>query len=62
MEQGIQQGMQKGLNEGILKGMLSAIRNIMESLNIPADQAMNLLKIPENDRPRYLKLLEETPA
>ena len=62
IQQGIQQGMQKGLNEGILKGMLSAIRNIMESMNIPADQAMNLLKVPENDRPQYLKLLEETPA
>jgi len=37
--------------------MLNAIRNIMEGLKYTAQQAMELLKIPASDQPKYLAKL-----
>jgi hypothetical protein len=46
----------KGVEEkGITKGILSSIRNLMESMNWSAEQAMNALKIPEEERSNYAK-------
>ena len=36
---------------------LDAIRNVMSGLNYSEDQAMDLLKIPDNERHRYIELL-----
>jgi len=48
-------------NEGIAKGReqerLDSIRNIMDSMNISADQAMTALKIPPEDQAKYLAKL-----
>lgn len=54
-ELGIEQGMEKGME----KGKLEAIRNLMDSLKLTAVQAMDALKIPEVDRPKYLELLKQ---
>jgi predicted transposase YdaD len=43
----------KGRIEGKEDARLEAIRNIMESLQITAREAMALLKLPEEDWPMY---------
>ena len=40
-------------NKGKEDAWLEAIRNIMESLQITAREAMALLKLPEEDWPMY---------
>jgi hypothetical protein len=45
----------KGVEEkGITRGILSSIQNLMESMSWSAEQAMNALKIPEEDRSKYV--------
>jgi predicted transposase YdaD len=39
--------------EGREKGLLSSIQNLMESLNLSVEQAMDALKIPERERTKY---------
>ena len=52
-------GKMEGLQEGIKKGLLSSIRNLMESMDWTADQAMNALKISEEDQEKYRMLLKK---
>lgn len=40
-----------------METLLTALQNLMESLNLSVDQAMNALKVPEADRPKYRELL-----
>jgi hypothetical protein len=48
----------KGVEEkGIAKGVLSSIQNLMESMSWSAEQAMNALKIPEEERSKYAEQL-----
>ena len=42
---------------GVDKSRLESIRNVMEGLKYTAQQAMDLLKIPENEQPKYLAKL-----
>lgn len=62
IEKGIAKGMEKGIAKGMEKGMangiLFSIKNIMESLNCSLDQAMAVLKIPEEEKPKYRDLLK----
>lgn len=44
---------QKGRAEGILE----SIKNLMQNMGIPVEQAMNLLGIPDADQPKYISLL-----
>lgn len=46
-----------GINEGTKKTMLSSIRNLMETLNFSAQQAMDALKIPADEQPKYAALI-----
>lgn len=55
VEKGIEKGKLEGKVEGIQEGIFSSIKNLMDSLNISADEAMNHLKVPENMRAEYLK-------
>ena len=61
-EEGIAEGIERGIEKGITKGafnnMLESIRNIMDGLNLPIDQAMNLLKVPETDRLKCKEMLQ----
>ena len=44
-------------DEGREEARLTSIRNLMESMKIPAQQAMDLLKIPEAEQETYLSKL-----
>jgi hypothetical protein len=48
-----EKGYNKGITQGITQGILSSIQNLMESMSWSAEQAMNALKIPENERSIY---------
>ena len=48
---------QEGIEEGIEKGIFSSIKNLMISLGLSLEEAMNALRIPENERRTYVKLL-----
>ena len=57
MEYGKNEGKIEGKNEGLIEGkreaQYEAIHNIMESLNMSMEQAMDVLKIPESERAKY---------
>lgn len=56
---GVEQGMAKGFEKGIENNTLSSIQNLMETLHLPVLDAMNALKVPEADRPKYLTMLKQ---
>ena len=60
-EKGRQEGIKEGLEEGLEKGtymtQLKNIRSIMEGLKYTSEQAMDLLKIPAEDRQEYASKL-----
>ena len=60
-EEGFEKGGEKGFNKyfetGWKKTTLKFIRNLMETMNVNAQQAFEMLKIPESDRSEYLKEL-----
>ena len=41
------------------KNYLSSIQSILKKTQLSVDQAMDLIDIPENDRPKYLELLNQ---
>ena len=43
--------------EGHVEGLVVAIRNLMASLNMSIEQAMDTLKIPQQDRPNLVARL-----
>ena len=58
LSQGVEEkGRIKGRAEGRAEGLLASIRNLMSSMGWTVDQAMAALKIPEEDRPKYAKML-----
>ena len=56
-EKGRIKGRAEGCAEGRAEGLLASIRNLMASMGWTVDQAMAALKIPEEDRPKYTKIL-----
>lgn len=48
------------LEAGIEKGTVTSIRNLIESMGWTVDQAMEVLKIPDQKREEYRKILELT--
>ncbi|MCD8365837.1 MAG: hypothetical protein LUC83_08540 [Clostridiales bacterium] len=48
---------EEGLEEGLEKGREESLRNIMETLKLPLEQAMDALKIPDSERAKYQALL-----
>lgn len=57
-EKGIRLGISQGINQGIKEGLITAIKNLMESMGWTEEQAMEALKIPENERTLYSSMLE----
>ena len=63
--EGIRKGIRKGKSEGRREGMrkgrregkAEAIRNLMESMSMTAEQAMKALKIPAGEFGKYMTLL-----
>lgn len=50
---------EKGITIGIERGTLQAIKNLMDTLKMTAEQAMTALKVPENERFKYASRLNE---
>jgi hypothetical protein len=44
------------------KETITYAKNVMKSLNLPAEKALELLGVPEADRPKYLQLLQAEKA
>ena len=59
IEQGIQKGIEQGIEQGIEKGILLSIRNLMETMGWSGEQAMEVLKIPEEEKSKYLDELKK---
>ena len=60
LSQGVEErGRIKGRAEGRTEGLLSSIRALMASMGWSAEQAMEALKLPETDRPKYADLLQK---
>ena len=57
-ERGIARGMAQGLERGMETGTLNAIRNLMETLKLTAEQAMEALKVPEAEKDKYVERLK----
>ena len=49
----------KGFAEGEAKGILKSIKNLVDSLGFTAEKAMDVLKIPVNERSVYFEKLKE---
>ena len=58
LQKGIQQGRQIGIQQGIQQALLDSLRNLMETMHLAADKAMEVLKIPNEEREKYIRLLE----
>ena len=62
LAQGVAEGMAKGMEKGMAKGIFDAnmgsIRAMVSELHLTVEQAMNVLKIPQNERERYKAALD----
>ena len=56
-EEGRKEGREEGRKEGAEIATLNSIKNLMETLEISAEKAMDLEKIPTEERERYLTKL-----
>lgn len=57
IEQGIEQGMEQGMKQGEAKGRLEMVKNLMRSLSLTAEKALETLCIPKNEWDNYLPKL-----
>ena len=58
LSQGI---LEKGLKQGREEGITDSLRNIMKSLKMTAEQAMEVLNIPQNELGKYKTMLNSMP-
>ena len=56
-EEGRKEGREEGRKEGRETANLNSIKNLMETLEISAENAMDLVKIPAEEREKYLAKL-----
>ena len=57
-ERGIAIGLERGMERGLETGTLNAIRKLMETLKLTAEQAMEALKVPEEEKVKYTGMLK----
>ncbi|MCD8098619.1 MAG: Rpn family recombination-promoting nuclease/putative transposase [Lachnospiraceae bacterium] len=57
LAEGRAEGREKGLAEGRADTILESIRNLMETLKLSADQAMEALKVPAGEREKYRAMI-----
>ena len=55
--EGRSEGRREGIRKGRREGKAEAIRNLMESMSLTAEQAMKALKIPSGEFDTYMTLL-----
>ena len=53
-EEGRKEGREEGRKEGTEIATLNSIKNLMETMAISAEKAMDLVKIPAEEREKYL--------
>ena len=58
MCEGLRELMADSKAEGREETLLNSIKNLMETLKLTAEQAMDALKIPDDDRKKYVSLLK----
>jgi flagellar biosynthesis/type III secretory pathway protein FliH len=54
---GFAEGRDTGFAEGHDEGLLAAVRGLVRRRGWSADEAMDVVDIPEDERPRYVALL-----
>lgn len=54
---GYKKGEEQGIEQGIEQGVLSSVRNLIDSMDITAEEAMKYLMIPEEKQKEYLDRL-----
>ena len=54
---GLKEGEKSGIRKGELQERIASIRNLMETLQLSVEQAMDALKIPQEERENYKKML-----
>ena len=59
IRKGIIQGREEGRKEGREEEKLNSIRNVMETLGLTMEQAMQALKIPKSEQEKYAHLLKQ---
>lgn len=47
----------EGRQEGLREGLLENVRAMTETLHFSVEQALDALKVPKADQPRYLAML-----
>ncbi len=57
--EGHAEGVLEGHESGVKEERLASIRNLMETMALSSEKAMEALKVPKEERERYLKLLEK---
>ena len=57
-ERGIAICLERGLERGIEITTLNAIRNLMETLKLTEEQAMEVLKVPKEEKVKYAGILK----
>ena len=58
MEKGVAKGRAEGMAKGMTSGILSSIKSLMETMGMTIEQAMAALKVPEDEKQKYIDLLE----
>lgn len=58
-EKGVAKGRAEGRAEGRIETTLSFIQNLMDSMGFSLEQAMSALKISEEERLKYAKMLKQ---
>lgn len=58
LEWGLEQSLESGIKRGLEIETLNAIRNLIETLNLMDDQAMEALKVPEEEKFKYAGMLK----
>ncbi len=56
--EGREEGRLEGRMEGIEKSEMESIRNLMETMKMPVQKAMDILKIDPSRREKYLAMLK----
>ncbi|WP_418463740.1 hypothetical protein [Frisingicoccus sp.] len=57
--EGRKEGRREGHEVGVADGILSSVRNLMETMDLSAEKAMEALKVSETEKEKYLKLLDK---
>ena len=57
--EGRAEGRVEGRAEGRVEGFLASIRSLMSNTGWPLEKAMEILGVPETDRPKYADLLQK---